>query len=145
MLRIAGELTDGTALWMVGPRTLAEHIMPTITSAARQAGRPAPRIAVGLPICVTHDPAAARERAARSMANYGQLPSYRAMLDREGVEGPADVMLAGSEDEVDRQLCELEQAGATDFTASPMGSSDERRRTVAFLQTRVANERRTAV
>jgi F420-dependent oxidoreductase-like protein len=145
MLRIAGELTDGTALWMVGPRTLAEHITPTITRAARQAGRAAPRIAVGLPICVTNDAAAARERAARSIANYGQLPSYRAMLDREGVKGPADVMLTGSEEEVDRQLRQLEEAGATDFSALPMGSSDERNRTVAFLQSRVADERRSAV
>jgi F420-dependent oxidoreductase-like protein len=145
MLRIAGELTDGTALWMVGSRTLAEHIAPTINEAASRAGRPAPRIAVGLPICVTNDTAAARERAARSLANYNQLPSYRAMLDREGVAGPADVMIAGSDDEVERKLRELEQAGATDFTASPFGSSDDRRRTVAFLQARIANERNTPV
>jgi 5,10-methylenetetrahydromethanopterin reductase len=136
MLRLAGTLTEGTALWMVGPRTLAEHITPAITDAARQAGRPAPRIVVGLPICVTNDPAAARGRAARSIGFYGQLPSYRAMLDREGVAGPADVMIAGSEEEVDRQLHLLEEAGATDFTASPLGSSDERRRTVEFLATR---------
>src|SRR5262249_60630236 len=119
MLRIAGQLTDGTALWMVGPRTLAEHITPTIAQAASSAGRPAPRIAVGLPICVTNDTPAARERAARSLANYNQLSSYRAMLDREGAAGPADVMIAGSEDEVERQLRELEQAGAADFTATP--------------------------
>ncbi len=145
MLRIAGELTDGTALWMVGPRTLAEHVVPTISEAARKAGRPAPRIAVGLPVCVTNDVTAARERAARALANYGQLPSYRAMLDREGVAGPADVMIAGSEDEVARKLRELEQAGATDFTASPFGSSDDRQRTVAFLKARIANERNTPV
>lgn len=145
MLRLAGELADGTALWLVGPRTLAEHITPTITEAATRSSRPAPRIAVGLPICVTNDPAAARERAARSLANYNQLPSYRAMLDREGAAGPADVLIAGPEEEVDRQLRQLEQAGATDFTASPLGSSDERRRTVAFLQARIGHERHTPV
>jgi F420-dependent oxidoreductase-like protein len=145
MLRLAGELTDGTALWMVGPRTLAEHVTPTINEAARQAGRPAPYIAVGLPICVTNDPAAAHERAARSIANYGQLPSYRAMLDREGVAGPADVMIAGPEEEVDRQLRQLEEAGATEFTATPMGSADDRQRTAAFLQARVAHERHAPV
>ncbi|MBV9326170.1 MAG: TIGR03564 family F420-dependent LLM class oxidoreductase [Chloroflexi bacterium] len=145
MLHLAGELTDGTALWMVGPRTLAEHITPTISEAARRAGRPTPRIVAGLPICVTSDPAAARERAARGLALYAQLPSYRAMLDREGVGGPADVLITGSEEEVDRQLERLEEAGATDFTASLLGSSDERRRTLAFLRARIANERSTPV
>lgn len=133
MLRLAGEQTEGTALWMVGPKTLATHVTPTITEAARKAGRPAPRILVGLPICVTHDVAAARERAARGLGFYGQVPSYRAMLDREGVDGPADVMIVGTETEVEQQLARLEEAGATDFTAAPLGSSDEHRRTLELL------------
>ena len=145
MLRLAGELTDGTALWMVGPKTLEEHIVPTISTAAQAAGRPAPRIFVGLPICVTDDAGGARERAARSLGFYGQLPSYRAMLDREGVEGPADVMLVGNEREVERQLARLEEAGGTDFTASPLGSADDQRRTVQFLQAMVAHGRSTPV
>jgi F420-dependent oxidoreductase-like protein len=141
MLRLAGEQTDGTALWLVGAKTLASHVTPIINEAARAAGRPAPRIVVGLPMCVTSDPAAARERAARSMAGYGNLPSYRAMLDREGAAGPADVLVTGSETEVERQLQELEAAGATDFTATPVGSSDERQRTFEFLRAWVANGR----
>jgi 5,10-methylenetetrahydromethanopterin reductase len=145
MLRIAGELTDGTALWMVGPKTLESHILPIITSAAQQAGRPSPRIFVGLPICVTHDAAAARERTARSLANYGQLPSYRAMLDKEGADGPADVMLVGSESEVERQLAALADAGATDFTATPVGSREDQARTFEFLQAQVAHVRSTPV
>jgi F420-dependent oxidoreductase-like protein len=145
MLRIAGEQADGTALWMVGRRTLESHVRPIITEAARAAGRPAPRILVGLPICVTSDPAAARERAARSLGNYGNLPSYRAMLDREGAQGPADVLLAGDEEELERQLTRLEEAGATDFTATPLGSSEEHVRTRQFLQTLVAHARSTPV
>jgi F420-dependent oxidoreductase-like protein len=145
MLRLAGEQTDGTALWMVGPKTLASHVTPTITRAAREAGRSAPRILAGLPICITSDPAAARERAARSLANYNQLPSYRAMLDREGVDGPADVMLVGSETEVERQLARLEEAGATDFTAQSIGSADDHRRTFEFLSAQVAHGRSTPV
>jgi 5,10-methylenetetrahydromethanopterin reductase len=145
MLRIAGELTDGTALWMVGPKTLESHILPIITSAAQEAGRPSPRIFAGLPICVTNDAAAARERTARSLANYGQLPSYRAMLDREGADGPADVMLVGSESEVERQLAALEDAGATDFTATPVGSREDQARTFEFLQAQVAHVRSTPV
>lgn len=145
MLRMAGELTDGTALWMVGPRTVESHIRPVISKAAADAGRPAPRIFVGLPICITNDVAAARERAARTLANYNQLPSYKAMLDREGVDGPADVLLAGSEAEVERELQRIEQAGATDFTAAPTGSRDEQLRTLEFLQAQVAHGRSTPV
>ena len=147
-LRLAGELTDGTALWLVGPRTLETHIRPVITRAAEAAGRPAPRILVGLPVCVTSDAAAARERAARSMSNYNQLPSYRAMLDREGAAGPADVMLVGSDEEVERQVVRIQEAGATDFTAMPVGSSDDQRRTFEFLRqlrVRVADGRSTPV
>jgi len=33
-------------------------------------------------------------------AIYGQLPSYRAMLDREGAAGPGDVAIVGDEDTV---------------------------------------------
>lgn len=145
MLRLAGEQTDGTALWMVGPKTLATHVAPIITQAAREAGRASPRILVGAPICVTNDVDAARARAARGLANYGQLPSYRAMLDKEGAAGPADVMLVGSESEVETQLRRLEDAGATDFTASPLGSVDEQRRTLEFLQAQVAHGRGTPV
>jgi F420-dependent oxidoreductase-like protein len=145
MLRLAGEQTDGTALWMVGPKTLASHVTPTITRAARDAGRPEPRILVGLPVCITNDVPQARERAERSLGFYGQLPSYRAMLDREGAAGPADVMLAGSESEVERQLDRLEEAGATDFIASPSGSADDQQRTLDFLSSRVAHGRSTPV
>ena len=141
LLRLAGAQTDGTALWMVGPKTLAAHIVPMITEAARQAGRPAPRILAGLPICVTSDAVAARARAARAFQMYGQLPSYRAMLDREGATGPEDVAVVGSESEVERQLAELEQAGATDFTASPFGSTEEQQRTLDFLRAMVAHGR----
>src|SRR5262249_25166983 len=132
---------------MVGPKTLAQHVTPTISAAATKAGRPAPRILVGLPICITNDVQAARERAARSLVMYGQLPSYRAMLDREGAAGPADVLLAGSEREVERQLQQVAEAGATDLSATPMGSSEERRRTFEFLQAlqEGAHDRRAAV
>ncbi|MGH9186331.1 MAG: TIGR03564 family F420-dependent LLM class oxidoreductase, partial [Acidimicrobiales bacterium] len=78
MLRLAGAVAAGTILWMTGPATLESHIVPTITGAADKAGRPAPRIVCVLPVCVTDDVAAARERAARVFAIYGQLPSYRA-------------------------------------------------------------------
>jgi F420-dependent oxidoreductase-like protein len=133
MLKLAGQLTDGTITWMVGPKTLANHIAPTINAAAGAANKPAPRITAGLPVCVTSDPEGARQRAARSFAMYGQLPSYRAMLDREGVDGPADVVLVGDEESVATQIGQLADAGATDLAAAPFGSSEERQQTRALL------------
>jgi 5,10-methylenetetrahydromethanopterin reductase len=145
MLRLAGEQTDGTATWMVGPKTLAAHVTPIITEAAHNAGRPAPRIIVGLPICVSNEVAAARARAARAFERYGQLPSYKAMLDREGVADPADVAVVGSESDVEQQLAEFERAGGTELNAGIFGSGDERQRTLEFLQTHVAHVRSTPV
>jgi 5,10-methylenetetrahydromethanopterin reductase len=133
MLKLAGRHADGTALWMVGPKTLADHVAPTITKAAEAAGRPAPRIVVGLPVCVTADPAAAREKAVGSFGFYNNLPSYRAMLDKEGAGGPADVAVIGDEDHVAAQLQRLSGLGATELSLPVFGSKEERERTFALL------------
>jgi 5,10-methylenetetrahydromethanopterin reductase len=145
MLRLAGEAADGTMTWMVGPRTLATHVTPTISAAARSAGRPSPRIVVGLPICVTSDSNAARARAVRAFERYGQLPSYRAMLDREGVAGPADIAVVGAESEVEQQLERIEEAGATDLIATVFGAFEDQSRTRQFLQAGVAHGRGSPV
>ena len=133
MLKLAGTVTDGTVTWMTGPATLESHIVPTITAAAKEAGRPAPRIATSLPVCVTSDIDAARERAAKDFQVYGFLPSYRAMLDREGAGGPADVAIVGDEATVAKQVGALADAGVTEFVASVYGSRDERAATRAVL------------
>lgn len=133
MLRLAGQLADGTATWMTGPKTLESHIVPSITSAAAEAGRKPPRVSVGLPVCVTADTDAARERAARSFALYGQLPVYRAVLDREGAEGPGDVAIVGDEEAVAGQVRALGELGATEFLAAPFGDRDDRSRTFEVL------------
>ncbi len=129
MLGIAGRMAAGTVTWMVGAATLASHVVPTITAAAAGAGRGAPEVVVHLPVCVTEDVGAARDRAGRDFAVYGTLPSYRAMLDREGAAGPADVALVGDEDAVARELHRLAEAGATAFGAVAFGTREERRRT----------------
>ena len=134
MLELAGSVTDGTVTWMTGPATLAEHTVPTITAAAERAGRPAPRIATSLPICVTADPDTARERAAKDFQMYGFLPSYRAMLDREGATGPADVAIVGDEATVRAGVTRLAGVGVTDFVASIFGARDDRAATRALLQ-----------
>ena len=133
MLELAGARADGTVTWMTGPATIADHIGPRIRAAAEEAGRPAPRIAVGLPVSVTADPDAAREVANKTFAIYGQLPSYRAMLDREGAAAPGDVAIVGDEDAVRAGVERVLDAGGTEFSAALFGSADEVGRTRALL------------
>jgi len=125
MLALAGAVADGTVTWMTGPKTLREHIIPRIGEAAAQAGRPAPRVVAGLPVAVTDDVAAARAAASRLFQVYGGLPSYRAMLDREGAEGPADVAMVGDEAAVGEQIARLRAIGVTDFLAAPFPVGDD--------------------
>ena len=134
MLRLAGRLADGTVLWMTGPATVRDYIVPTITEAAQAAGRPRPRVVCMLPVCVTNDPDGARARANQAFAIYGQLPSYRAMLDREGAKQPGDVAVTGTEDAVAAQISDLAEAGVTDFVAAEFASGDDQARTRALLK-----------
>ena len=117
MLRVTGALADGTSTWCVGPKTLTELTIPTLRQAAADAGRPEPRIAVALPVCVTDDVAGARARAAQVFAVYDTLPSYKTMMNREGVDGPGGLAIVGTEAEVRDQIAELASIGVTDFNA----------------------------
>ncbi|OLL75262.1 hypothetical protein Ae168Ps1_3662c [Pseudonocardia sp. Ae168_Ps1] len=138
MLRVAGRRTAGTITFLTGPRTLAGHVVPTVRAAAAEVGREA-EVVAALPVCVTDDAAKARELAAETYALYGDLPPYRAMLDREGVEGPADVAIVGDEDEVGARLGELGDAGVAELAAHVFGPGDEERaRTRALLLSRAA-------
>lgn len=136
MLRLAGRRTAGTVTWMTGPRTLKDHIGPTLRDAAAEAGRPdgTVSVAAALPIAVTDDVAAVRSLAAEQFAMYGQLPSYRAMLDREGYTGPEDAALIGDEATVRGRLDEVRAAGVDEFAAIPFDPSPEGRdRTRALI------------
>jgi len=138
MLRLAGAIGDGTILWMTGPETIAAHIVPKLNQAAEDAGRPQPRVVCTLPVCVTADEDAARERAAQLFAIYGQLPSYRAMLDLEGAAGPGDVAIVGDEATVARKIEALGDLGVTDFVAASYGQGDDAARTRQVLRDLVA-------
>lgn len=134
MLKVTARLAEGTITWCTGPATLASHIVPTINAAAEEAGRPAPRVVAALPVCVTDDPAGARERAAGIFAMYGMLPSYRAMLDKEGVGGPADIAIVGGVAEVTERIAALGGIGVTDFVAAEFPANpDEAAATRAAL------------
>lgn len=144
MLDLAGGTADGTLTWMVGRRALETHVMPRITQAAQRAGRPAPRVCVALPVCVTDDAASARAVIADRFKRYGQLVNYRRVLDVGGAAGPADVAIVGAEREVEAQVQDLAGAGATEFLAAvtPVGpdpaASEMRTRTLMKSLTRRA-------
>jgi F420-dependent oxidoreductase-like protein len=130
MLGLAGAIGDGTITWMTGPKTLREHTIPRLLAAAKEAGRLAPRVVAGFPIAITEDISAARAAAARIFQIYGALPSYRAMLDREGVSAPEDVALVGNEASVGRQLDQLAELGVTDFAGGLFPAGEDASATV---------------
>ena len=133
MLDLAGAVADGTITWMTGPATLADYTIPAINSAAKAAGRAAPRVCASLPVCVTDDEAGARSRAADEFVMYGMLPSYRAMLDREGAAGPADVAIVGNAATVKDAITHLAEIGITDFAPALFGSRADRQATREVL------------
>ncbi|MQA29630.1 MAG: TIGR03564 family F420-dependent LLM class oxidoreductase [Luteitalea sp.] len=133
MLQIAGELADGTITAFTGPTALAGYVVPTITRAAAAAGRAAPRVVAIATVSMTADPAGARAQIAKNSGFLGQLPGYRAMLDREGVAGVEEVAIAGDEATVEREVRRYADAGATEFVASVTGSDAERARTIELL------------
>jgi 5,10-methylenetetrahydromethanopterin reductase len=133
LLAVAGRAADGTVTWMTGLATVEGHIVPTIRAAAADAGRPPPKVIVALPVVVTGEPEAARGLIDEEFSIYPDLPSYRAMLEREGARRPSDIALVGSESDVAAGLARLAAAGATDFAAVLVGGPDERRRTLEVL------------
>jgi len=137
MLEIAGRHAAGTILWTTGPRTIERHIAPKLRAAARAAGRPEPRIVAGMHIVLTTKPAAATEQVARMLSMYGRMPSYRAMLDIEGSEDPADLALIGDEKTLDAGLDRLRGLGVSDFEASIVCIEEgAEQRTLDYLESR---------
>jgi 5,10-methylenetetrahydromethanopterin reductase len=125
MLQLAGERSAGTITWMTGAATIESYVSPTIRAAADAAGRPDPRVVVCLPVCVTENPASARERLGAVIGGYRGIPSYEAMLEREGVADAVDVAIIGNADEVGAALTGFPSRGATDVAAIPLGNPDE--------------------
>jgi len=125
MLKLAGRMADGTVLWMTGLETLRTHIVPVIGQAAEEADRPKPRILTGVPDLCIDDVAAGRAFATRKFKVYGQLPSYRAMLEREGLTGPEDFAVIGTEDQVATRLQEFADNGVDTFMAVEFGPTED--------------------
>jgi F420-dependent oxidoreductase-like protein len=144
MLRIAGERTDGTVLWMADERAIAEHIVPRITKAAENAGRPSPRVIAGVPVglCAADQVEAARERANRILGHAEYSPNYQRLLEHGDAADVGDIAVVGSEAEVEARLRSFADAGATDVSVRvlPVGKGrdelvESSRRTREFLAT----------
>jgi F420-dependent oxidoreductase-like protein len=125
MLELAGRTVAGTTLSSCGPRTIAAHIAPVINAVAADAGRPPPQIQAMVEVAVTDDPAAAHAESVESGQLYAALPAYRRVLDLEGIESGADLLLAGSIDRIVDGLRSYVDAGATELRLC-IGSSDGR-------------------
>ena len=133
MLKLVGRVADGTVTWMTGPETIRNHISPIINAAAEEAGRPVPQVIAAVPVCITSDLDIAEEYAKRDFGFYGDLPSYRAMLEREGLANSWDIALSGSFEEVAEGLEKYSDSGGTQVVAAVYGPDEAREQTVSEL------------
>jgi F420-dependent oxidoreductase-like protein len=126
MLRLAGERADGTILWLADERAIASHVVPHITRAAESAGRPAPRVVAGVPVCLCRDDEvdAAVERTNRILAEAEVSPNYQRLLDHGDAREAGDILAAGSETAIEKRLRAFADAGATDVSVRvvPLGT-----------------------
>jgi F420-dependent oxidoreductase-like protein len=126
MLALAGERADGTVLWMADERSIATHVVPRITKAAEAAGRPAPRVVAGIPVCLCRpaDVPAARERANRILGEAEISPNYQRMLEHGDASNVGDLCAAGDEAAIAARFQSFADAGVTDLSVRllPIGN-----------------------
>lgn len=142
MLRVAGECASGTILWLADERAVGEHVVPRITKAATEAGRPAPRVVTGVPIalCRNDEVDAARDWANRALGHSEYCENYQRLLDRGNARSEGDILAAGDESAVRARLRAFKDAGTTDLAARVLALGrdresrvESRRRTLEFL------------
>lgn len=133
MLKLAGERADGTVLWMADERAIADHVLPRITKAAEGAGRVAPRIVAGIPVCLCRpsDVDAARERANRILGEAEISPNYQRLLDYGDAKDVGDLCAAGDEEAIAGRLRRFAEAGATDLSVRLLPIGDNREELIA--------------
>ncbi len=136
MLKLAGERTDGTILWMADERAIGSHIVPRLTAAAEAAGRPAPRVVAGVPVCVCGDDEvdAAVTRTNRILAEAEVSPNYQALLDQGDARQVGDLLAAGSESAVEKRLRSFADAGVTDLSVRVVPIGDDRDALLASMR-----------
>jgi F420-dependent oxidoreductase-like protein len=139
MLDLAGARTDGTILWMADERAIASHVVPRLTRAAEAAGRPAPRVVAGVPVCLCADGEVdtAVARTNRILAEAEVSPNYAALLERGDARNVGDLLAAGSEGAVEKRLRAFLDAGATDLSVRVVAIGESRdERLASMVRTR---------
>ena len=119
MLGLAGARADGTVLWLADERTIASHVVPTIEKAAQEAGRPAPRVMAGVPVCLCGDDEvdAAIERTNRTLSEVVASPNYMRLMEHGDAKTIGDVLICGSEATMEKRMRGFAAAGVTDLNA----------------------------
>jgi F420-dependent oxidoreductase-like protein len=129
MLKLAGERTDGTILWLADERAIETHVVPRISAAATSAGRPSPRIVAGVPVCLClpSEVDTAVVRANRVLSEATVSPNYQRLLDRGNASNVGDILAAGDETMIVKRLESFKAAGVTDVSIRvlPIGNSRE--------------------
>jgi len=142
MLKLAGERTDGTILWLADERAIETHVAPRINAAAEGVGRPTPRIVAGIPVCLCADSEidTAIARTNRVLSEAEISPNYQKLLDHGDAQEVGDILAAGTEAAIEKRLRAFADAGATDVSLRvvPIGQGREEllassRRTREFL------------
>jgi F420-dependent oxidoreductase-like protein len=135
MLKLAGERTDGTILWMADERAIGGHVVPRLVEAAEAAGRPAPRVVAGIPVCVCDDSEidTAVARTNRILSEAEVSPNYQRLLDLGDATSVGDLMAAGSEASVEKRLRSYADAGATDISVRVVPIGEDRDALLASL------------
>jgi F420-dependent oxidoreductase-like protein len=133
MLKLCGERADGTILWMADERAIGSHIVPSLTSAAAAAGRPAPRVVAGIPVCLCADDEidVAVARTNRILSEAEVSPNYQKLLERGDARTVGDILVAGSEATIDRRLRSFADAGVTDISVRVVPIGDGRDELIA--------------
>ena len=131
MLRLAGERTDGTILWMADERNIGEHVVPHLSKAAEDARRPTPRVVAGVPVCLCGDDEVeeAVDRANRLLSEAAISPNYQRLLEHGDAREVGDILAAGSESSIEKRLRAFADAGTTDVSIRvvPIGPDRDER------------------
>jgi F420-dependent oxidoreductase-like protein len=128
MLKLAGERASGTVLWLADEATIASHVVPQITKAAEAAGRPAPRIMAGVPVCLCADDEvdAAVARTNKTLSEVVASPNYVALMEHGNAETIGDVLVCGSEAAMEKRMRAFAEAGVTDLNCRIVPLGDDR-------------------
>jgi alkanesulfonate monooxygenase SsuD/methylene tetrahydromethanopterin reductase-like flavin-dependent oxidoreductase (luciferase family) len=111
---------------MADERAIGDHIVPKITKAAENAGRPAPRVVAGIPVtlCSSSRVDEARTRANRILAEAEHSPNYQRLLEHGDIRDVGELLAAGDEAAIADRFRRFADAGVTDLSVRllPIGT-----------------------